>query len=314
MLGPVLGLGVDLGHARVCRVPSPSGGSRGTVGAERSTRAAPLERGRVVAQGHGIQGHGSEGQGIELALTPDVRWSMDTEMIVAAARDAGFTALGLTETRADPAAAGLYQAAHLRCHELLALVVRADAEETVAAAERLAESAEVVGAEWVLTVVEPVLDSATGGVLRRCAAVFAEVGAKMAVEFYPLSPIDSVRAGLEAVAMAGPERAGLLVDTSHFFCGASTWEDLAAVPLEQIAYVHFTDVLAPREDRTKDQALPRRVFPGEGILDLSRFAQTLRDREWSGTVSIEIMNRASRDLPVGEFARLAATAAAPFWT
>ena len=191
---------------------------------------------------------------------------------------------------------------HICVATSFSLVVRADAEATVVAAEGLAENAAVVGAEWILTTVEPVLDSATAGVLRRCAAIFAEVGAKMAVEFYPLSPINSVRAGLEAVAAAGSDRAGLLVDTSHFFSGGSTWEDLAAVPLEQIAYVHFTDVLVPEEVRTKERALPPRVFPGDGVLELSRFAQTLRDREWSGTVSVEIMNRASRDLPVGEFA------------
>ena len=252
--------------------------------------------------------------GIELALTPDTRWNMDTEVIVAAARDAGFTALGLTEARANPAAKAAYEAADLRCHELLVLVVSADPPATIAAAERLAQSAGVVGEEWILTIVEPVLDSATAGILRHCAAVFAEVGAKMAIEFYPLSPINSVRTGLEAVAAAGPDRASLLIDTSHFCCGVSTWEDLAAVPLEQIAYVQFTDVLTPKEDRTTKPALPPRAFPGDGVLDLSRFAQTLRDRGWSGTVSVEIMNRTSRDLPVDEFARLAATAAAPFWT
>ncbi len=254
--------------------------------------------------------------GLELALSPDTQWAMDTEVIVAAARDAGFSALGLVDARATPAAAAAYDAAGLRCHELLALVVRADAEATLAEAQRLAEAAVVMKAEWILTVVEPALNSATAETLRRCAAAFAEAGAKMALEFCPLSPIDSIGAGLEAVAVAGSERAGLLIDTSHFCCGESSWDDLARVPLEQIAYVQFTDVLAPREDGGAERGarrFPRRVFPGEGILDLARFAETLRDRGWSGTVSVEIMNRASRDLPVDEFARQAATSTAPFW-
>jgi sugar phosphate isomerase/epimerase len=84
--------------------------------------------------------------------------------------------------------------------------------------------------------------------------------------------------------------------------------------LEQIAYVQFTDVLDPARPRSSERPFPRRTMPGEGDLDLARFADTLRDRGWRGTVSVEIMNRASRDLPVEEFARQAATATRPFWS
>jgi sugar phosphate isomerase/epimerase len=253
------------------------------------------------------------GRHIELALTPDPRWEADTATLVAAAKEAGFSALGLAQRRATEAAASAYRSSAVRCHELLALIVRSEAVATEDAASRLAEAAAVVGAEWILTVVEPPLDSAVARTLRRCADAYAEGGAKMALEFCPLSPVDSVGSCLEAAAAAGRDRAGIVIDTSHFCCGVSSWEDLAGVSPEQIAYVQFTDVIAPDEARPADRPFPRRALPGEGDLDLARFADTLRGRGWAGTVSVEVINRASRDLPVDEFARRAAAATRPYW-
>jgi len=252
--------------------------------------------------------------GIELALTPDGRWEIDARGLLEAAHEAGFSAVGLAAGRADHNAVAAYAATGLRCHELLALVLSDDGEATLSAAERLAEAAAVVGAEWVLTVFQTGLTSQTAAVIERCAAMFAEVGTRMAVEFSPLGPVTSISAGLEIVAVAGAERAGLVIDTWHFSFGDSTWEDLEGVSVEQIAYVQFADALAPVSNDRVRETMDRRAMPGDGILELDRFASTLLDRGWDGLVSVEVLSRELRELPIPEFARLAHVAAARYWT
>jgi len=61
------------------------------------------------------------------------------------------------------------------------------------------------------------------------------------------------------------------------------------------------------------ETLHRRVMPGDGTFELERFAATLLDRGWSGTVSVEVLNAGLRRLPVPEFAELAYRTAARYW-
>jgi sugar phosphate isomerase/epimerase len=250
---------------------------------------------------------------VELALTPDGRWQIGTEQLVEAAHQAGFTGLGLHASRASSEAAAAYDGAGMHCHELLALLFSDDEPATLASAEKLAEAATLVGAEWVLTVFRSPLNRETAGLIGRCAAVFAEARAGMAVEFSPLGPVSTIEKGLEVVDAAGAGRAGLMIDSWHFSFGDSTWEDLARVPLEKIAYVQFTDGLAPVSGDLMRETMDRRALPGDGVLELDRFVTTLLDRGWRGLVSVEVLSEELRELSVPEFARRAYAAAARYW-
>jgi sugar phosphate isomerase/epimerase len=242
---------------------------------------------------------------VELGLTPDSRWQSDTTGLVGAARRAGFSTLGLSAARVDEGAAAAFKSAGLRCHELLALVLTEDGPATVSSAEQLAESAALIGAQWVLTSLRATLTDATADTIRRCAAIVAQAGAGLAIEFSPLGPVRSITAGLEIVQAAGAGRAGLLIDSWHFSFGDSTWEDLETVPLEQIAYVQFDDALEPVSDDLMDETLNRRAMPGEGVLELDRFAGTLLGRGWEGLVSVEVLSGDLQALSIDDFARAA---------
>jgi len=128
---------------------------------------------------------------VELAVTPDRRWTATTAELLAATAAARFSALGAFADRAGPDVRQLYDAALVRCHEVLALVVSDDEEETVRSAQALADAAAVMGAEWVLTVFRSPLTAKTAPIVQRSAAVIADAGAAMAVEFSPLGPISS---------------------------------------------------------------------------------------------------------------------------
>jgi sugar phosphate isomerase/epimerase len=249
---------------------------------------------------------------VRLALTPDGKWDFATADLVSAASAAGFAAVGINADRVDPAAVDAYVAAGVRCHELLAFVVGDDEAATMASAEELADRAQRIGAEWVLTVFT---EKPPTQRIARCAKLFDGVGAGMAVECSPLGAIPSIRDGMEYVRAASrTARAGLLVDSWHFCFSDDTWDDLAAVPLEDMAYVQFTDALEPEyRDRMVRESLHRRALPGEGILELDRFAATFLDRGWDGTVSVEVLSAQLRELSVDELVGRLYTTTAAYW-
>ena len=249
---------------------------------------------------------------MQLALTPDGRWDFATVDLVSAASAAGFAAVGVNADRVDDAAVEAYAAAGVRCHELLALVVSDDESATMASAELLADRAQTIGAQWVLTVFTAKVPPQR---IQRCTKLFDDIGAGMAVEYSPLGAISSIRDGMEAVRAASRGgRAGLMIDSWHFHFSDDTWEDLAAVPVDDIAHLQFTDALEPEyRDRMIRESLHRRALPGEGVLELDRFATTLRETGYDGIVSVEVLSAELRELPVDVLVgRLYATSA-PYW-
>ena len=132
-------------------------------------------------------------------------------------------------------------------------------------------------------------------------------------EFSPLGTVPSIPAALAVVEAAGVDRAGVVIDSWHFFRGESRWKDLEAVPLGRIAYVQFSDAPDARSDDLLDETMNRRVMPGNGGFELERFASTLLERGWEGLVSIEVLSRDLGRLPVAEFARLAYESTSPYW-
>jgi sugar phosphate isomerase/epimerase len=249
---------------------------------------------------------------VQLALTPDGRWDFATADLVSAASAAGFAAVGVNADRVDAAAVEAYAAAGVRCHELLALVVSDDESATMASAELLAERAQTVGAEWVLTVFTAKVPPQR---IQRYAKLFDGVGAGLAVEYTPLGAIPSIRDGMDAVRAASRGgRAGLMIDSWHFGFSDDTWEDLAAVPVDDIAYLQFTDAREPEyRDRMIRESLHRRALAGEGILELDRFATTLLEKGYDGIVSVEVLSAELRELPVDVLVgRLYATTS-PYW-
>lgn len=245
---------------------------------------------------------------MQLAITPDQRWSFATSDLVSAARAAGFVAAGIAADRVDSSAVQAFSAADIRCHEVLALVVGDDETTTATEAERLAGAAAAMNAAWLLTVFTAPPSSEATRILQRC-------GAGIAVEFSPLGPVSSIRDGLEVVHAVnrGGGRACLMIDSWHFCFSDSSWADLAAVRPDEIAYVQFTDALAPESDRLVRETLHRRALPGEGVLELDRFAATLLERGWDGIVSVEVLSAELRTLPVDVLVARLHDTTAPYW-
>ena len=200
----------------------------------------------------------------------------------------------------------------VRCYEIAALMVGTDDAE--AQAEQIAAYASVLRPEWVLTNVMAPVDDGVRDEFVRCAAVLADAGARLAVEYLPWTPVASAAVAFDLVASVPATGARVLPDVWHHFRGPDTWAELDALPLDAIAYVQFSDALPMTSDDIVDETVSRRVFPGEGEFDLDTYCEHMRAKGFDGVVSIEVLSAAMRDMDVREFTRRAFAAASRYWS
>jgi sugar phosphate isomerase/epimerase len=144
--------------------------------------------------------------------------------------------------------------------------------------------------------------------------MFAEAGAGMAAQFSPLGAVSSLDGAIEIVEVAGRDRAGVQIDTWHFFRGDSTREQLERVPLDQIAFIQFSDALPAISDDGMSETMNRRTLPCGGEFALERFASTLLDRGFDGVVGAEVLNAELRQEPVPSVLREIHDTMVRYWT
>lgn len=164
-------------------------------------------------------------------------------------------------------------------------------EEAWGECDRRLELAAELGAKFVIA--SPPREQADLGRMaeryRELLELGGQYGVRPAMEF--LGFVQScyrVEHAWEIVQRSGRDDATLVLDPFHIFRGGGAIEDIAPVPAEKIAIVHFNDVVAgiPREQQTDSD----RVMPGDGVFDLARFVRVLRDKGYQGCISLELFN------------------------
>lgn len=203
----------------------------------------------------------------------------------------------------------------LPCLELQAFVVVRDAAETRANAENIAAIAEVLRPEIIMSGTPEVVDDAIIDAFARHAPQVTASGARLAVEFLPTFPINSIAKARALLAHAGLPRsmAGVCLDVWHFSHGPDDWTDLAKLPVEDLAYVQFSDHAELESDDLTHEMMERRALPGTGILPLERFVETIRRKGYEGPVAAEVISAELRSLPPREAARRVFQATKPYW-
>lgn len=119
--------------------------------------------------------------------------------------------------------------------------------------------------------------------------VSVDAGVPASVEF--LGFVDGINTLEEAWAIcAGPGNpaATLTPDIWHIFRGESKIETLGTIPADHIGCFHWND--APSEPPRIEQTDAHRVYPGDGVMPLAEIAGMLRDKSWSGSLSLELFN------------------------
>ena len=184
-----------------------------------------------------------------------------------------------------------------------------------ATARTLGDLAEALGAPSCIAAVAAPLPSAQlVGSLRECAAVLADHGCRLAIEFTPYTPLATLPQAVDLCAAVGWDRAGLVLDALHFFRSGSPWPDLEALTADQVAVVQWSDAPVPRPSSLAEESRNRRLLPGEGGLPLPALAHAIRSVGYDGVVSAEILSEAMRHRAptaaiAGVYAALSGTAA-----
>jgi sugar phosphate isomerase/epimerase len=207
----------------------------------------------------------------------------------------------------------LLDAEGIRCFELQPLIVSVDPSETVVAARRVAEIAARLEVPWVQSGLVGELGEAMEERFRERAAIVAEAGAAIALEYLPFNALKSIEDTRSFIARSGVESARIVVDSWHFFHGPDTWSDLETLSLDELAYPQFDDAPPLESDDLMFETTQRRVLPGRGSFDLHRFSRTLLDKGYDGPVSVEILSSELRRESPESFARQVFESSAPYW-
>jgi len=137
--------------------------------------------------------------------------------------------------------------------------------------------------------------------VREVGALAAEHAVRLALEFNSqaeqLNTLASIR---EVLTVASHPGCGLLLDTYHLGRSGATLEAIDGVPLDEIAYVQFSDV--PKSGLEPGRALDR-LPPGRGTVPFKEIFASLERKGYRGFMSYEAPNPAAWARPAEDVAR-----------
>jgi len=177
-------------------------------------------------------------------------------------------------------------------------------------APMLATGAEL-GARFVLLTSRDPDWSRGAANLAKVGELAAEYGIRPGLEFWRFSEIRSLQRAQEFILASGSEQVGLVVDALHLLRSGGTPKDVAAVPAKLHAFVQLCDATleAPPEEALYAEALEGRFYPGQGELWLFDLLDALPA---DVPITLEAPCAANAHLPLGEQAKLAASATHAF--
>jgi 2-keto-myo-inositol isomerase len=131
-------------------------------------------------------------------------------------------------------------------------------------------------------------------------------GLRLALEFQMGSALgNNLQTAAALVGDVGSPHLGICVDAMHFFNGPSKTEDLGLLTNANLFHVQLCDLAdTPRELATDSQ----RILPGDGDFALTVIIEHLKRIDYSGHVSIELMNPQIWQIPPRSFGEIALTA------
>jgi len=137
--------------------------------------------------------------------------------------------------------------------------------------------------------------------LRPVCAAAAEFGCRLAIE--PLGGhalIPGCQEALAIIEQAQQPNLGLMWDFFHYYKSDVPLDAIKAIPLDKLWLVHVDDTPALPRETLRD---PDRVYPGQGDLPLTTYIQILRDKGYTGPVSVELFNQDYYQQPIDEITR-----------
>ncbi len=255
-------------------------------------------------------------------------WTLDTTLLpdaIAAARTAGFDAVelrridfvrgherGLTDDGviAEIKAGGL-RVAVLGVEAGWLFATGAESKRLFDVFALSCRNAVALGCDTLMSAPGPFsgpLDDAKAN-LRTAGDIAAAHGVRIAVEFSaPHDALNRLDIARDLIAAAGHKSCGLLLDAYHLQRSGATGRAFADVPVEDIFVFQYSDVSAIPPDPT-DKRPTDRLLPGKGVIPWHEVFGLLREKNYTGYISLEAPNPETWARPPLEVAReaLAAT-------
>jgi sugar phosphate isomerase/epimerase len=261
-----------------------------------------------------------------LVLAPVTINELDPPALIETAHGAGFTAVDLRVLGA-PGAAPVARVVGNRPMIAAIAAALADSGVTLFSATGIwlvpdfglddalpaLEIAARLGAECFLVVGNDPDEARMTANLARLAAAAGSLRLRLALELMPYTAVDTLAKARRMVTACGAANLGLLIDALHLARSGGTPADVAALPVEHIAYLQLCDApAAPPQGMTlRAESLTARLYPGQGALPL----MALMDALPAGiVVDVETPVAADRRLPPVERAALALSATQHFLT
>ncbi|MBH5317032.1 sugar phosphate isomerase/epimerase [Paenibacillus sp. GSMTC-2017] len=131
--------------------------------------------------------------------------------------------------------------------------------------------------------------------LRQCAQLLNVYGIRLGLEF--VGPhhlrtrwrnpfIWTMEETLDFIRAIDEQNVGLLLDSYHWYTTGLTRSHIESLRAEQIVHVHINDAPNVAIEEVLDNG---RIYPGEGIIDLVGFLQSLQTIGYTGPVSQEVL-------------------------
>jgi sugar phosphate isomerase/epimerase len=166
-------------------------------------------------------------------------------------------------------------------------------------------AAEVLGARAIKVAAEgggrPVDPARFHDDFDRLATQAGDAGARVALEFMPMTNLASLQAGVDFVTAVGNPHGGLAVDTWHVHRGGTSYAELERIlPAEYTVVVELDDADEQVVGTLWEDTLDRRRLPGEGAFDVPAFIAAVHRAGYRGHWGVEIISEQHRQLPVRE--------------
>lgn len=124
--------------------------------------------------------------------------------------------------------------------------------------------------------------------LAQAAQSAERAGVRLALEFQARASLaNNVPSAAALVAQVGSAALGLCLDVFHYYTGPSKFEDLAYLSSENLFHVQLCDLLGVPREMASDAD---RILPGDGDFQLEPIVDFLKQIEYRGAVSLELMN------------------------
>jgi len=142
--------------------------------------------------------------------------------------------------------------------------------------------------------------------LLRAATAAAKHGVRIALEFRADAALgNNLQTAAALVREVGHANLGLCLDVFHYYVGPSKQEDLAYLNASNLFHVQLCDLADTPREFARDAD---RILPGDGDIVFEPIIDRLREIDYRGCVSIELMNPQIWQVPPRQFGEIGMTA------